>query len=67
MESNLSENFRLGAATYVNKIFKGAKTKGCLPVEFPTKLELVVNIKAAKGLGLDIPPSVLLRADEVIE
>ena len=62
---DLSENFRR-AATYVNKISKRSKP-GDLPVEFPTKLELVVNIKAAKGLGLDIPPSVLLRADEVIE
>ena len=62
---NLSENFHR-SATYVNKILKGAKP-GDLPVEFPNKLELIVNNKASKALGLDIPPSVLLRADEVIE
>jgi putative tryptophan/tyrosine transport system substrate-binding protein len=62
---NLSENFHR-AASYVNKILKGAKA-GDLPVEFPTKLELVVNNKAAKALGLNIPPSVLVRADDVID
>ena len=61
---NLSENFHR-AATYVNKILKGAKP-GDLPVEFPTKLELIVNNKAAKALGLHIPSSVLVRADELI-
>ena len=63
--ANNDDNFRR-AATYVDRIFKGAMPNG-LPVERPTRYYFAVNLKTARALGLTIPPSVLLRADQVIE
>ena len=62
---NLDSCFRR-AATYVYKILKSTPAAD-LPVEFPTKLELVINTKTAKAIGIELPTSILLRADEVIE
>ena len=63
--TDLVDTFRQ-AASYVDRILRGAKPAD-LPVQAPTKYETTLNLKAAKALGLDVPPTLLVRADEVIE
>jgi putative ABC transport system substrate-binding protein len=62
---DVPDHFRR-AAQYVDRILRG-ESPGGLPVQAPTKFEFIMNMRAAKALGIEVPPSILLRADEVIE
>jgi putative ABC transport system substrate-binding protein len=63
---SFTSNLQARTATYVDRILKGANPSD-LPIERPTKFEFVINLKTAKALGLDLPPSLLAQADELIE
>jgi putative tryptophan/tyrosine transport system substrate-binding protein len=62
---DLADTLR-GAASYVDRVFRGAKPDE-LPVQLPTKFELIINLRTAKELGVDAPPTLIARADDVIE
>jgi putative tryptophan/tyrosine transport system substrate-binding protein len=61
------EEMLRGAATYVDRLLRGAKVSDLPPVQYPTKFRLAINLNTAKALGLEVPPSLLARTDEVIE